>query len=153
MYLTRFSDVGLRIMMYLSKEQRETPSVTIAEIAQQFDIPRNHVVKITARLVKSGWVHSTRGRTGGLRLAMAPSEIRIGQVIRQLENREELIQCEALNCRLSSHCGLRSVLKVALDQFYAALDDYTLQDITADKTGVAILKIQQAYVEQIAVKH
>jgi Rrf2 family nitric oxide-sensitive transcriptional repressor len=151
MYLTRFSDIGLRIMMYLAKEQRASPKVTISEISEQFNLPRNHVVKIASRLARNGWVDSTRGRTGGLMLGKGLDEIRLGQVIRVLENREELIQCDKLGCSLSLDCGLRSILRDALENFYEYLDRYTLADLVADGTGTALVMMHRRYLERLNV--
>ncbi|HAV37025.1 MAG TPA: BadM/Rrf2 family transcriptional regulator, partial [Massilia sp.] len=46
--------------------------VTVAEIATQFDLPLNHLVKVVGHLARAGWVRATRGRNGGLRLAADP---------------------------------------------------------------------------------
>ena len=69
MQLTRFTDFGLRMLMYLSKHDRTTP-ITIAEIAGQFEIPHNHLIKVANRLGKLGLVKALRGRNGGLVLAV-----------------------------------------------------------------------------------
>ena len=74
MRLTRFSDIGLRVLVYLERADEQsiarTQPVTVAEIAKQFDIPQNHLVKVVAEMAKIGWIKSTRGRNGGLRLAV-----------------------------------------------------------------------------------
>ena len=145
MRLTRFSDIGLRVLMYLAREPREIPAVTIAEISSQFDIPRNHLVKVAGLLAKHGWIAATRGRTGGLRLAVEPASLKLGQVVRVLEGRKELIDCEQLRCQLSKDCGLRSALARAHDAFYVALDAYTLADIISGGAGNEISQMHQGY--------
>ena len=67
MKLTRFSDIGLRVLMYLARESR-SPSVTVAEVATQFDVPHNHLVKVVGMLARIGWVDAVRGRNGGISL-------------------------------------------------------------------------------------
>lgn len=150
MHLTRFSDIGLRILMYLAREQREAPRVTITEISTQFGLPRNHVVKITSRLARQGWVEATRGRSGGLRLGQAADRIRIGQVIKTLEPRDELIDCEGIGCRLSRACTLRSLLAQGLEAFYGHLDGYTLADLVSGDTGVEIVNMHRQFLQTAA---
>ena len=94
MRLTRFSDIGLRVLIYLSRaDDRRTP-VTVAEVAGQFDIPLNHMVKVVGHLARAGWVHALRGRTGGIRLLAPADTLRIGTVLRELEGDAELVNCE-----------------------------------------------------------
>lgn len=155
MQLTQFSDIGLRLLMYLSHEQREAPAVTLAEVSAQFDIPRNHLVKVANKLAKSGWVTTIRGRSGGLKLAMDPVKINIGQVLRILEGHTEVIDCERLACRLKNGCELKSALAIAYSAFFSALDKYTLADVShgaaAHEIKVMHKDFIQVYLEKSTV--
>lgn len=145
MHLTQFSDIGLRLLMYLARENRQTPAVTLAEVSSQFRIPRNHLVKVAGKLAKDGWITATRGRVGGVSLAKPPAEMRLGQIVRALEGEKELIECEKLQCGLSSSCVLRSVLSKAHAAFYASLDAYTLEDIVTGDTGETLLGMHNGF--------
>ena len=46
MQLTRFTDFGLRVLMYLTQCRDRPAAVTIPEIAARFDVSRNHLVKV-----------------------------------------------------------------------------------------------------------
>src|SRR3712207_276510 len=104
MRLTRFSDIGLRVLMYLARAGEHRAPATVAEIAAQFDIPVNHLVKVVGQLARAGWIHAMRGRNGGLALRADPGTLRIGTVLRELEGDAELVDCETQNCRLSQDC-------------------------------------------------
>ena len=91
MRLTRFSDIGLRVLIYLERAGERPHPVTVAEIGSQFDIPLNHLVKVVGQLAKLGWITATRGRKGGLRLAADPATLTIGQVLRQHASRCRLL--------------------------------------------------------------
>ncbi len=145
MQLTQFSDIGLRLMMYLVHEQRVTPAITLAEVSGRFVIPRNHLAKVAAKLVKSGWVEAIRGRSGGLRLAMNPADIRLGQVLRLLEGHAEVIDCEKLQCKFNKGCELKFALSSAYEAFYHVLDQYTLADVTHGLAGKEIVKMQNGF--------
>jgi Rrf2 family transcriptional regulator, nitric oxide-sensitive transcriptional repressor len=145
MQLTQFSDIGLRLLMYLAQEQRETPAITLAEVSSQFVIPRNHLAKIAAKLVKAGWVEAIRGRSGGLRLAMKPADIRLGQVLRLLEGHAAVIDCEKLQCKLNKGCELKLALANAYEAFYQVLDQHTLAAVTQGLAGKEIVRMQQGF--------
>jgi Rrf2 family nitric oxide-sensitive transcriptional repressor len=70
MKLTQYSDLGLRLLMYLALRYDE--SATIQEVSIRFAVSKNHMVKISHQLTKSGLIESTRGRNGGVRLARPP---------------------------------------------------------------------------------
>ncbi len=134
MHFTQFSDIGLRLLMYLAKEQRDIPPITVSEVATQFSIPKNHLVKVTGVLVKQGWITSLRGRNGGIRLAVAPASLSLGKVLRVLEG-EVIVACETMQCRLLNGCSLRLALGSAINAFFDTMDEFTLEDITQGKTG------------------
>lgn len=144
MQLTRFTDLGLRVLMYLTHREREQP-VTIAEIAAQFAVPHNHLVKVVNRLGKLGWIVATRGRTGGLRLALDPSLLTLGTVLRQLEGSTELIDCAEPPCALRGGCRLKAALNDALEAFYQVMDRSTLADVVGTPTGETIIRLHRQY--------
>jgi len=149
MKLTRFSDIGLRVLMYLARESR-SPSVTVAEVAVQFDVPHNHLVKVVGMLTKMGWIDAVRGRNGGISLAVSADTLRIGSVLRVLEGDIEAIDCEGIGCRLSGDCRLRGALKLGVDAFYGAMDEYTLADIVSGKTGEHIVMMHRNFLQDRA---
>jgi Rrf2 family transcriptional regulator, nitric oxide-sensitive transcriptional repressor len=148
MHLTRFSDIGLRVLIYLARSGERSVPVTVAEIAVQFDIPVNHLVKVTGRLARAGWVLATRGRNGGLRLAADPATLKVGVVLRELEGDGELVDCDGSGCRLRLDCRLRGALKAGMRAFYGAMDAYTLADITDGAMGEQIVRMHRTFLRQ-----
>jgi len=150
MRLTRFSDIGLRVLVYLERAEQQaagrTHPVTAAEIGTQFDIPLNHLVKVVSELAKLGWVKSTRGRNGGLRLAADPATLTIGQVLRKLEgDQDDLADCEGTNCALKMDCQLRGMLRAGMRAFYEAMDRYTLAQVTSGATGEQVIRMHRMF--------
>lgn len=145
MRLTRFSDIGLRVLLYLSQcGERRTP-VTVAEVATQFDLPANHVVKVVGHLARAGWIEATRGRNGGIRLYADAGTLRVGSVLRELEGDAELADCEGQHCRLSRDCRLREALQIGLNAFYDAMNAYTLVDMAKGGTGDQIVRMHRSF--------
>ncbi len=130
MRLTAHSDYALRLLIYCASSSTEL--ATIADIAKAYDISRTHLMKIANKLVRAGFLKSTRGRNGGLCLARPARSINIGKVVRIMENQSTLIECfdRATNsCVIAPTCGLKHLLAKADDAFYRQLDTASLADI------------------------
>ena len=91
MQLTRFTDYGLRSLMYLAVQPDRFSSVR--EISDHFGISRNHLVKVVHRLAQLGYVNSTKGKGGGIRLAHDPKSVRLGDLVRALETNMTIVEC------------------------------------------------------------
>lgn len=144
MQLTRFTDFGLRVLMYLTQCRDRPAAVTIPEIAGRFDVSRHHLVKVVHFMAQREWVSTSRGKGGGLSLARLPSEYRVGDLIRELEQQGPLIDCREPPCALDGSCRLSGVLAQTLNAFYDALNGYTLADLVRDPTAAAIIKLHRA---------
>lgn len=142
MQLNRFTDLGLRVLMYLTHRDRDQP-VTISEIAERFAVSRNHLVKVVHFMGLQGWLNNSRGKGGGLALAQPPEHYRLGQVIRVLEGNAPLIDCAEPPCALRQDCQLKALLDVGMQAFFSTLDGYTLRDIIASPTGEAIIRLHR----------
>ncbi|MBA3695783.1 MAG: Rrf2 family transcriptional regulator [Methylotenera sp.] len=145
MQLTQFSDIGLRLLMYLAKQNRTAPAITMAEVAKQFDFPRNHLAKVSVKLIQHGFVSSVRGRSGGLSLSKLPSLILIGDVVRILEGRNSVIDCDKLECKLKNTCELKSVLNKAYQAFFNVLNENTLEDVIQGSAGKALSDMHNGF--------
>ena len=149
MRLTHWTDYTLRVLMYCAAcEGRATP-VTISEIALAHDISRSHLTKIVMDLSASGFLATTRGRGGGLRLLRPAAEIVLGDVVRLTESDFTMVECfdpAANQCRLSAHCGLKGVLYAALKAYLDVLDGVTLADLLApgtDATRSSVIELKR----------
>ena len=129
MRLTDFSDYSLRLLMYAAANEERL--VTIEETAALYGISRAHLMKVANQLTRAGFLEAVRGRSGGLRLAARPEDIRLGDVLRVTEPDFALVECfgGSNNCRLTPRCRLRGVLGEALAAFSDTLDRYTLADL------------------------
>src|SRR5262245_32245249 len=114
MRLTAFTDFGLRALMRLAGSPER--SFTVPEIAEEFAISRDHLMKVARELARHGFITTQRGAAGGIHLAKPASEIRLGAVVRALEARHALVECfaeERCACRLLPRCGLKRRLSAA----------------------------------------
>lgn len=127
MQLTQHTDFSLRVLMYLGATQNQ--KVTIDELATHLGILRNHVTKIVNRLANLGYIHTMRGKGGGMKLARSPADIIIGAVVRQTEPSTALVNCQSPPCSIRNVCKLVYTLADAKAAFFKVLDDVTLADL------------------------
>jgi Rrf2 family nitric oxide-sensitive transcriptional repressor len=89
-------------------------------------------------LSAKGWLATTRGRGGGLRLVRPPTEIVVGEVVREMEEDFTLVECfspQGSSCRLDGNCRLKGVLWDALQAYMAVLDGVRLSDLVGPPGG------------------
>ena len=134
MQLTQYTDYSLRVLIYLSLY--DTQLATINEIANSYGISRNHLGKVVHNLANSGYISTTRGKGGGMRLSQAPEKINLGEVVRNTEGRFDLAECfnsTHNSCSIAPCCQLKDGFWEAQCAFLAVLDRYTLADIIRNK--------------------
>lgn len=129
MRLSLFTDYGLRVLMRLAGTPER--ALTTAQIADEFRISRHHLTKVVRDLAEAGYVRTSRGAGGGLRLARPAESIRLGEVVRALDRGEALVECFRADggaCILTPRCRLKGRLHAARQAFLRELDATTLAE-------------------------
>jgi Rrf2 family transcriptional regulator, iron-responsive regulator len=139
MRLTRQTNYAVRILMFCATN----PGLSrIAQIAEFYAISEPFLFKILQALTKADLIESVRGRSGGIRLKMPAEEIKLGHVVRKVEENFDLVECFEAGetaCPLVSSCGMSEALKEALDAFFAVLDRFSIADLTDKQRNIGIL--------------
>jgi Rrf2 family nitric oxide-sensitive transcriptional repressor len=138
MRLDLHTDYGLRTLIYLAGKAGRASA---AEVADFFHISRGHVAKVVQSLARLGYVRSSRGVGGGIDLAHHPDEIRVGQVILEMEQDLHLLDCVGTEgiCTIQPECKLRKVLERAERLQIDYLSSVRLSDIV--RPGGQLLEI------------
>lgn len=130
MRLTTFTDYGLRLLMRMASAP-DRPFST-ADLAQEFGLSRHHLTKIVQHLARGGILATRRGGGGGAVLARPPGDIRLGEIVRLLEDGHALVEClgaDGGDCSIDGQCRLKARLRHAENAFLTDLDRSTLADI------------------------
>jgi len=137
MKLTRFTDYSLRVLIYLGL--RNDGRVTIREISDAYGISRNHLMKVVSLLTRMGYLDARRGPGGGIALARDPGEIVIANVIRDMEDDLNLVECFCLDghCVIKPMCQLKVALRQALEAYLQTLDRFTLLDLIRPRSKLS----------------
>lgn len=137
MHLSQQTDYACRVLIYLALNSEER--VSVKSVSEAYDISLNHLVKVVHQLGKLGYVLTTRGRGGGIRLAREPEAINLGELIRQMEPNFTIVECfnrERNHCPIAGICGLEVALGDALEKFFRHLDQLSLADVLHGKSSL-----------------
>lgn len=139
MRLTTYTDYALRVLISLAVQPQHL--TTIANIAESYGISENHLMKVVHQLGVAGYIETVRGRNGGIRLLKKPSDINVGEVVRQMEPDFDLATCFNVSgsCVIEPRCALKGVLAQARDAFLGVLDRYTLAELVTRRRELATL--------------
>ncbi|MBN7770883.1 Rrf2 family transcriptional regulator [Marinobacter daepoensis] len=143
MHITRYTDYSLRVLIYLASEGDRL--ATIQEIADSYEISKNHLMKVVHQLNKKGYIETIRGKKGGMRLHRDPRDINIGILVRETEQDLSIVECFSSknNCKITPVCGLKSMFGEALKAFLEVLDRYTLADVIKEQHRPQLLRLLQ----------
>ncbi len=131
MKLTHYSDLGLRLMMFLAVRHGE--AATLGEASERLAVSKNHLVKVSHQLTRAGLIESMRGRNGGVRLAFLPEQISVEQVLRATEDNFDLVECfGGGNCSIERACRLARALRDAREAFFASLREVSMANLVGD---------------------
>lgn len=131
MRLTQYTDYGLRILLYLGLKG---DLATAREIAENFKMSRNHVAKIIHQLGQLGWIQTSKGKGGGIRLAEKALALNLGQITKELEPDFHLVECfdvKHSQCPIGGICRLERLLYSAREAFFRELEGVTIKELAA----------------------
>lgn len=94
MRLSKRTEYGIRAVVQLARLWPNTFTQS-RDLAKQERLPNKFLESILLALRRGGFLESKIGREGGYRLARAPKEIRVGEIIRRLEGRLMVIDAES----------------------------------------------------------
>jgi Rrf2 family protein len=140
MQLTTRSRYGLRMLIDIALHGGDRP-VRIQDIAKRRNISVKYLEQLIRALKKAGFIHSKRGPKGGHVLAMAPEDIRVGDVVRALEVRPELTECVGNPdaCMIASDCVTRQIWARATASLFKELDAIHVADLLVQARKSEIL--------------
>ncbi len=127
MKLSARTRYGLRAMMYLAKVGRKVP---LAKISSEESIPYDFLEKILTDLRNAKFLKSFQGQNGGYILAKNPSRIKVGDIVKVLENDLELIAClRKKSICPEKNCKARIFWKQLRNKIISALNSISLTQL------------------------
>lgn len=136
-------EYGLRLLLRIGKSDSEK-GMTIPELSEQEKLSEANVGKILRMLRLAGFVESSRGQSGGYKLARSANEILVGDVLSSLGGKlYESDFCDlhaGVNsiCTNSIDCSIRSLWKTIQTMLDGVLSKITLQDLIGNEQQVEL---------------
>ena len=121
---------GTRALLELALHPDSGPFL-LKDIASSQNISQRYLEHVIRPLVAGGILRSVRGAGGGVALAKAPRDIRLGEIIRLLEGPVAPTDCvlDGGICTRSATCATRDIWCEVSDAINDVLDSVTLGDL------------------------
>ncbi len=132
--ISKKTDYALRVLFTLVEHYGRGP-IPIRELARRNQVPKRFLEHILLDLKSQGWVDSKPGKAGGYILGQRPDKIRMGQVVRYLEDVLAPISCVSANryerCEQEPVCRFRRVFLQIRNDTARLMDKATLAQVYA----------------------
>ncbi len=124
---------GVRILLDLALHENTEPRL-IRDIAASQRISEKYISRLIIALRRAGMVRSIRGAHGGFRLAKAPGELTLLDIVEVMEGPLSIVDCVKMpgKCGSSGECATREIWERLNAEIRASMSRITLQDIVAN---------------------
>lgn len=142
MRVTTWTEYSLIIVLHLAKRGAAGAGpVAAREIADVERLPGDYVEQILLRLRRAVLVESVRGAKGGYRLARAPADISVLQIMSASEHQTFEMNCEnhqidAERCNPASSCSIRPVWAALQQRVDGLLGSISIADLMKQEPQV-----------------
>ena len=82
MRLNRSTDYAIQMLLYLAKAGK---TVSSSKLAAAIRVSHRYLLQVSAKLRAAGFIRAAHGPSGGLKLAKAPEEISLYDIILSME--------------------------------------------------------------------
>ncbi len=128
------TEYALRGLVYVQIQQMKGLKPGIAEIATEIDAPLFYTGKIMQRLVKMGFLMSTKGKGGGFYFDLTRPDLPLKAVIRAIEGAKAYSGCGfgLKSCSEDLHCSLHDQYAPIRDSINNLVSTNTVQSLARD---------------------
>ena len=121
---------GTRLLLDLASQEGNGP-IPLKDIARRQQVSLSYIEQLVTPLIAAGFIKSTRGARGGIRLAKSPQEINLSEVVSLLEGSISPVDCldDPETCPRSDACATRDVWGEMKDAIDGVLKSVTILDL------------------------
>lgn len=131
MKLSTRSRYALRVMLDIARHGGESAPVSLAAVAHRTVLSHGYLEQLATALRQARLLRGVAGRTGGYVLRKAPSEIRVGDVVRASIGEVCLVECvkSPSLCARAPRCETRALYCLLNSRIEELLESLTLSDL------------------------
>lgn len=134
--LSRTAEYAIRAMAWLANgDADEEGGLRAADLSREISVPLAYLQKILRRLVVAGLLESQKGHGGGFRLARAPSDISVAEILRATDNELDEGRCTFGwgDCDPEQPCPVHAAWTRLADGLSGWAAETTLADMLVDE--------------------
>ncbi len=131
------TEYALRGLVYVHLQQIKGLKPGILEIAKEIDAPVFYTGKILQRLVKMGFLQSTKGKGGGFYFDLTKADLPLKSVIQAIEGEKAYSGCGfgLKSCSDDQHCSLHEQYAPIRESINKLVSQNTVQSLARDFNG------------------
>lgn len=139
------TEYALRGLVYIRMKNLNNERPGIAEIASEVETPPHFMAKILQRLVRMGFLESTKGKNGGYSIHPAHSSLSLKQVISAIEGNELFEGCGfgLKACDENNPCPLHGSYAPIRDAINKLVNDETIQKLAGSGNEELIFSLNR----------
>ncbi len=128
------TEYALRGLVYVQVQQMKGLKPGITEIAQEIDAPLFYTGKIMQRLVKMGFLMSTKGKGGGFFFDPDKPDLPLKTIIHAIEGAKAYSGCGfgLKSCNDDQHCSLHGQYAPIRESINQLVSNNTVQSLARD---------------------
>ncbi len=134
MHFSKTVEYSILMLSYIAKHSEEKLSSNL--LHQALDIPYKYLTKLVTKLVKTGLIHATKGRDGGIVLGKKTSEITIAHILEAMN--EPTHECRCVlgfeTCNPANPCVLHHSWEKPRMLIDTMIHKTTLEDLLLQRT-------------------
>lgn len=116
-------------------EHAENQFVQLKDVSKRQEISLKYLEQIVIPLKRAKYLVSARGAGGGYRLARAPEDITVGEIVALLEGGKSIARCDTKPevCDRAPSCLTRNLWVQTGEALFEKLNSVTLSDLIKSK--------------------
>ena len=129
MFISKTSEYALRILTYMAFNNEA--QLSAQNLYTELQIPKRYLMRLLTDLSKSGFIKSTRGRTGGYVFARSLDTIFFSDIIDSVEGLQSFEGCVLGNtiCPVDKPCAMHQIWEKPKQAFLVTIKTTTLADL------------------------
>ena len=133
MNFSKTTSYSLNILSYMATNEENHMSATL--LHEKLKIPYSYLRQILTNLSKSGFIKSTRGRSGGFTFSKEKETIFLADIIEATDGLESLNRCILgfRECPFNNECQMHSVWESTRSNIIKVLKETSLADISGNR--------------------
>jgi Rrf2 family protein len=138
MKISTRTEYGIRVLVTLARTDGDA-CLSLAEIARREKLPHAYLEQLVGDLRRAGLVASTRGVSGGYRLARPAGEIAMTDAVRALDGPLLEMPCAGAedleHCDRPAPCSVHEIFQRVYESLSASLEATTLAEVALTAGG------------------